>query len=107
MSAAVWHWGPGDTDPLTGTLEREISKDVFVPEDLSGVLSVTLTLYRPNGAIYRADAPVDFSADGSVSFTPAAGDTKQGPLEGRFRVTYANNVKVSFPRSGRFPIMVK
>jgi hypothetical protein len=106
VSQNIYYWSDGETPTFSGTLAREIAPDVWQEEDLSGVLAVTVTLYRPNGTTYKANAPVDRLGGGRVKYTGVALDTEQGQLTGKFTVTYADNSKRNFPKPGRFQVRV-
>jgi hypothetical protein len=106
MSRIIYYWSEGETPTFSGTLEREIGDDEWQEEDLSGALSVRVTLYRPSGLVYKADAAVTVVGGGRVKYTGVAADTQQGQLTGKFTVTYADGSKRNFPKPGRFQVRV-
>lgn len=106
MAQNEWYWTNGETPELSGTLARETSPNVFVEEDLSTVLSVTLTLYKPSGAVYKSGAAMTVVSGGKVKYAGVTADTQQGTLTGKVWVTYADGSKRPFPKPGRFSIRV-
>jgi hypothetical protein len=105
--ADIWYLSQGDTGPeLSGTLEYQ-QGDSWVPQDLTGA-AVTLALYRATGATYKPNAAVTIVSPttGAVKYSWVDADSQQGTLTGKFRVTFANGVKMSFPNTGQFQIRV-
>jgi hypothetical protein len=106
--ADIWYLSQGDTGPvLTGTLESQEDDESWAPQDLTGA-AVTLSLYRATGAVYKANAAVTVVSPltGAVKYSWVDADSQQGTLTGKFRVTFANGVKMSFPNTGQFQIRV-
>lgn len=105
--ADVWYLSRGDTGPvLTGTLEYK-EGDVWVAQDLPLGTTVTLSLWRSTGSLYKSGAAVEIvSTAGEVKYVWTTQDSQQGMLTGRFCVTFPSGTKISYPNTGRFQIKV-